>query len=268
MSPALNHADNDALLVAYVDDELEPERRQELEQRLRTDASLRERLTALAEGGQQLRASFDALLNTAPRARLHAAFAAALARGPRRRAHRYRGMLLAAAAALLLLICGGVAGYFIAKVPAELFEEADAFEEGWIAAVAGQLSLYDAASVAAISVNDAENQAQLAKLGDVLKLDLSQPRVTLEGLTLKRAELLHFQGRKVAELFYASAEHGPIAFCIAAEPGGEGEGEVEGRDNLNLMYWTSSGRRFLLIGAAPPERIKALAATMGERFGS
>lgn len=268
MLPASNYADNDALLVAYVDDELEPERRQELEQRLRSDASLRERLMVLAEGGQKLRSSFDALLNAAPRARLHAAFATALTKGPRFRARRYREMLLAAAAALLLLICGGVAGYLIAKGPAELFEEADAFEEGWIAAVAGQLALYDAASVAAIPANDAETQAQLAKLEDALKLDLSEPRVTLQGLTLKRAELLHFQGRKVAELLYASAVYGPIAFCIAAEPGGEGEGEAESRDDLNLMYWTSSGRRFLLIGAAPPERINALAATMGERFGS
>ena len=94
-------------------------------------------------------------------------------------------MLLAAAAALLLLIGGGVAGYFIAKAPTDLFEEADSFEEDWIAAVAGQLSLYDAASVAAIPVNDAEMQAQLTKLGDVVKLDLSQPRVALEGLTLR-----------------------------------------------------------------------------------
>ena len=139
---------------------------------------------------------------------------------------------------------------------------------GWIAAVAGQLSLYDAASVASIQVNDAKQQAQLSKLGEVLKLDLSAPKVALEGLTLKRAELLHFKGRKVAELLYASAEHGPLALCIMAEPGGEGEGEVESRDGLNFMYWTASGRRFLLIGAAPAKKIDALADTISSRFGS
>jgi hypothetical protein len=134
--------------------------------------------------------------------------------------------------------------------------------------VAGQLSLYEGAAVASIPVNDAEQQAQLNKLGEELKLDLSRPRVTLEGLTLKRAELLNFRGRKVAQLLYASEKHGPIAFCIAGEPGGESENEVESRDGLNLMYWTASGRRFLLIGAAPPERIEALADTIGERFRS
>ena len=185
MMPGPTNINNDALLVAYLDGALTPEARQDLEHRLATDASLRARLGVLAEGSRQIRSSFGALLESAPRARLDAAFAAALAKAPRRRARRYREMLLAAAAALLLLICGGVAGYFIAKAPGELFEEADAFEEQWIDAVAGQLSLYDATSVAAIKVDSAEQQAQLTKLGEI------SPKVELEGLTLKRAELLH-----------------------------------------------------------------------------
>ena len=84
-------------------------------------------------------------------------------------------MLLAVAAAVLLLIGGGVAGYFIAKAPLVLFEEADAFEEAWIDAVAGQLSLYEGTAVASIPVNEAEQQAQLSKLGEELKsISLSQ----------------------------------------------------------------------------------------------
>jgi anti-sigma factor RsiW len=268
MAPGSNHTDTDAFLVAYLDGELEADRQHELRRRLRTDAALRARLTALAGANGPLRNAFDALLEAAPRQRLDAAFAAALAKVPARRERRYRQMLLAAAAALLLLICGGALGYFIAKGPAELFEEADDFEEAWIAAVAGQLSLYNATSVAEIRANNAELQGQLSKLGDVLKLDLSESNVRLEGLTLKRAELLHFQGRKVAELLYSSEEHGPVAFCIAAGPGGEGEGEVESRYGLHLMYWSASSRRFLLIGDAPEKIIEALAGEVAPRFGS
>ena len=200
MMPGPTNIDNDALLVAYLDGALKPEARQDLEHRLATDASLRARLGVLAEGGRQIRSSFDSLLESAPRARLDAIFAAALAKAPRRRSLRYREMLLAAAAALLLLICGGVAGYFIAKAPGELFEEADAFEEQWIDAVAGQLSLYNATSVAAIKVDSAEQQAQLTKLGEILKLDLSAPKVELEGLALKRAELLRSRDRRAGRL--------------------------------------------------------------------
>jgi anti-sigma factor RsiW len=263
---AAGPSDMDALLVAYLDGELDPQRNQELEERLRGDAALKARLAALAEAGRPLRSAFDALLGAAPRDRLEAAFAAARGKvqgGPQ---SRYRRMLMAAAASLLLLLCGGVIGYFVAKAPAELFEDADELEEDWVGAVAGQLSLYTAASLAAIQVSDAELDAQLGKLGEMLGLDLSKPRVIFEGLTLKRAELLHLEGRAIAELLYASEDHGPVALCIMAAPGGEGEGEVESRDGLNLMYWAQSGRRFLLIGDAPAERIESLAETVASAF--
>jgi len=263
---ALGRDDMDALLVAYLDGELDPPRRQELEQRLRDDTALKARLAALAEAGRPLRGAFDTLLDVAPRGRLETAFAAASAKAQARPQFRYRRMLVAAAASLLLLLCGGVAGYLVAKAPAELFEEADELEEAWVGAVAGQLSLYNAASLAAIEVPSGELEAQLAKLGERLGLDLSVPRVTFAGLTLKRAELLHFEDRAIAELLYASEDHGPVALCIMAAPGGDGEGEVESRDGLNLMYWAQSGRRFLLIGDAPARRIESLAETVASAF--
>ena len=78
---ALGRDDMDALLVAYLDGELDPPRRQELEQRLRDDAALKARLNALAEAGRPLRGAFDTLLDVAPRGRLETAFAAAFVRG-------------------------------------------------------------------------------------------------------------------------------------------------------------------------------------------
>src|SRR5262245_17832884 len=265
---ALGRDDMDALLVAYLDGELDLPRRQDIERRLRDDPALKARLAALAEAGRPLRGAFDALLDVAPRGRLETAFAAARASAQRRPQLRYRRMLVAAAASLLLLLCGGAIGYFVAKAPGDLFEEADEMEEAWVGAVAGQLSLYNAASLASIQVPDAELNAQLGKLGGMLGLDLSKERVAFEDLTLKRAELLHSEGRPIAELLYASEDHGPVALCIMAAPGGEGEGEVESRDGLNLMYWAESGRRFLLIGDAPVAKIESLAETAVARFGS
>jgi len=258
--------DMDALLVAYLDGELDSPRRQELERLLLGDAALKARLAALAEVGRPLRSAFDALLDVAPAGRLETAFAAARTKAQRRPQFRYRQMLVAAAASLLLLLCGGAIGYFVAKAPVGLFEEADEMEEAWVGAVAGQLSLYNAASLATIQVPSAELEAQLGKLGEILGLDLSKERMTFAGLTLKRAELLHFEGRAIAELLYASKDHGPVALCIMASPGGEGEGEVESRGGLNLMYWAESGHRFLLIGDAPAERIESLAETVASAF--
>jgi hypothetical protein len=46
--------DIDAVLVAYLDGELDPARRHELERRLRDDAALKARLNTLAEAGRPL----------------------------------------------------------------------------------------------------------------------------------------------------------------------------------------------------------------------
>jgi anti-sigma factor RsiW len=51
--------DKDALLVAYLDGELERGSHDEVERLLRGDAEARARLFALIEGGQQLRSSYD-----------------------------------------------------------------------------------------------------------------------------------------------------------------------------------------------------------------
>jgi anti-sigma factor RsiW len=257
----------DALLVAYLDDELDPQAHEQVEQLLQSDPAARAHLAALAEGGRPFRPAFDALLDAAPRERMEAALSAALLKAARRKPDRYRRALIATAAALMLLVGGGTAGYFIAKAP-NLFEQEDEVEEAWIDAVAGQLALYDASSVANIKVDAAEQKAELDRLGEAVKLDLSEKNVSLEGLTLKRAELLHFQGRDVAQLLYASDKHGPVALCIMSQPGGEEEGEVESRDGLNYTYWSSGGRRFLLIGAAPEQSIDALGDTVRDRFGA
>ena len=41
---------------------------------------------------------------------------------------------------------------------------------------------------------------QLGRLSEILKLDLSQARVALPGLTLKRVEPLQFENRPLAQL--------------------------------------------------------------------
>jgi anti-sigma factor RsiW len=266
MVPGSEDIDKDALLVAYLDGELEPEIHDKVERMLGTDPSLRTRLTAIAEGRRPVRGAYDALLESAPRDRLQT-LASALTNTARPGHHRFRRSVLATSGVLLLLLGGGAAGYLIAKPPVSLFEEASTDEDKWVDAVAGEMSLYDAPSMAAIQVDDSEQKAELSKLGQELNLDLSAAKVTLEGLTLKRAEPLQFQGSKLAQLLYASDKGAPVAICIMQESGGEAEREVESHDGLTLAYWSSGSRRFLVIGAVPAERVRAIADVVAAHFG-
>jgi anti-sigma factor RsiW len=75
----------DAMLVAYLDSELEPEAHEEVERLLRSDASVRERLAALACGTRPLKHSFGAVLAAAPRERLQAQLAVSVKKTARPR---------------------------------------------------------------------------------------------------------------------------------------------------------------------------------------
>ena len=76
--------DDDAELVALIDNELDEDRKSALLARLETDERLRERYEALRETGAPIAAAFDALLGQAPIERLRAGLPADAARAGRR----------------------------------------------------------------------------------------------------------------------------------------------------------------------------------------
>jgi anti-sigma factor RsiW len=255
----------DAILVAYLDGELEPEAHEKLERLLKSDPSVRERLAMLSRGAGPFKRTFDAVLDSAPRERLQAQLNASankfahpnwLARS------RRRGTTIAAA----LLLAIGAVGYLLGQSSPDLFNIGNS-EEAWLDAVANQVSLYSRESVASIRVDETTQKTELGHLSERLKLDLSQARVALPGLTLKRVELLQFENRPLAQLLF-EGEHGVVVFCIMPEPGGESEREAERRANLNTVYWARGDYRFLLVGLAPADTMKKLADMVQSRFAS
>ena len=254
----------DAILVAYLDGELEPEAHEKLERLLKSDPSVRERLAMLSRGGRPFKRTFDAVLDLAPRKRLQALTASVNKFARPNWLARSRRWTMAIAAALLLAIGAGTVGYILGQPSPDLFDIGNS-EEAWLDAVANQVSLYSRQSVASIPVDETTQKTQLGRLSEILKLDLSQARVALPGLTLKRVELLQFENRPLAQLLY-QGEHGVVVLCIMPEPGGESEREAERRANLNTVYWASRDYRFLLVGPAPAETMGKLADMVQSRF--
>ena len=257
----------DAILVAYLDGELEPEAHEKLERLLKSDPSVRERLAMLSRGARPFKRTFDAALDSAPRKRLQAQLTASVTKSSRPSWFaRSRRWGMAIAAALLLAIGAGTVGYILGQSSPDLFDIGNS-EEAWLDAVANQVSLYSRESVASIPVDETTQKTQLGRLSEILKFDLSQARVALPGLTLKRVELLQFENRPLAQLLY-QGEHGVVTLCIMPEPGGESEREAERRANLNTVYWASGDYRFLLVGLAPAETMEKLADMVQSRFAS
>jgi anti-sigma factor RsiW len=105
--------DEDALLVAFIDGELDERARADLEVRLAIDPDLHERLMRLKEGGRLFAAAFDTLLDDAPVQRLEAALASYIQRGERRPMSIRASLRLQAGrlgvAAAVIVFCAGIA---------------------------------------------------------------------------------------------------------------------------------------------------------------
>src|ERR1700722_5781373 len=101
---------DDAELVALIDNELDENRKNVLLSRLETDERLRERYEALRNAGAPIAASFDALLRQAPIGRLRPGLAAAsAARAPPRRFGGFAARDLAAGIVIGFLAAGAAA---------------------------------------------------------------------------------------------------------------------------------------------------------------
>src|SRR5262245_61924915 len=132
----------DAILVAYLDGELEPEAHEKLERLLKSDASVGERLAMLSRGSRPFTRTFDAVLDAAPRDRLQAQLTASVNKFARPNwLVRSLRWATAIAAAVLLAIGTGTVGYFLGQSSPNLFDIGNS-DDAWIDAVANQISLY------------------------------------------------------------------------------------------------------------------------------
>ena len=103
-------ADDDAQLVALIDNELDDSNRTALLARLAADEGLRQRYEAFRQTGAPLAASFDVLLGQAPLGRLRAALPAE--EPPRQPSRRLSGIgLRDLAAGMIGILAAGAAAW-------------------------------------------------------------------------------------------------------------------------------------------------------------
>ena len=252
--------DDDAELVALIDNELEESRRTALLARLAADEQLRLRYEELRETGAPLAASFDALLDQAPLARLRAALPAdEPLRLPPRRFAGFALRDLAAGLVIGLLVAGAAAW---AALTFGLFSE----REDWRTAVADYTNMYSNETFTPL-MPDAQLQAiELGALGARLGANLTPENVALPGLRFTTAFMLTYQGSPLGVIAYVDPSGAPVALCIIANQAPDAPIRSERRDDLSLAWWSRSGRSHLVIGHIPEERAVALAQTLEKRI--
>jgi anti-sigma factor RsiW len=248
-------SDDDAELVALIDNELDEGSRTALLARLAADEGLRQRYEELRQTGAPLAASLDELLMQAPLARLRAALPVdSPTRQPRIAA---RG--LAAGIAIGILAAGAAA--WVALSVGLLRERED-----WRTAIAEYTNLYTNETFSPLNPDASLQAIELRALGARVGANLTPEGVALPGLRFTAAFMLSYDGAPLGVVAYVDPSGAPVLLCIIANDAPDAPIRSERRDNLSLAWWSRGGRSRLVIGRIPEERAVALAQTLEKRI--
>ena len=267
---------NDEALVAYLDDEIDPAQRREVEAWLDADAGARDRLAALAETTNLVRAAYADIVNEAVPDRLIAAArgngagadtdanpnpnnVVSLHRLERKAARPVSWWTgVAAAAGLFGLAVGGTSGYFGKGF---LNPQTPPNERQVAAATTASNWLDNAAAYYKLSVNAGENmlvdvpasndsREALQKISQNLPQQVRLPDLKPWGLTFRGTRLVVFEGHPAAQLIYTTDNKaiGPLTLLIGATKQPDVQPTVDRRQDLNVLYWRHGGRAYVLVG--------------------
>jgi anti-sigma factor RsiW len=269
----------DADLVAHIDGELAADASAWVDRWLSRDREIEARRRLLADGGRRFLDAFEPLLAAAPKERLEAmleelpgyrtpASVIEMRALPRKKpfARAWPGLGLAAAG--LLLFLGGAV--FQRELPAlrEMtgMGAAEQAEDDWRQAAAEYVSLYTPETLAGIPDDMAPRERELATVGGKLGIGLRVTSVALPGLSLKRAQLLQYDGKPLGQIAYLDPKEGAVALCIYAGGQLDVSPASEQRAGLNIVHWSSRGRAFMLVGHLPAPRLQELASLLSRQL--
>jgi anti-sigma factor RsiW len=241
-------------LVAWLDGVADAVRRGEIEAALAQDPRLGARLADLDIDTGAVRAAFDAVAAAAPVERLRARLDEQAVRTPRRRVG-VRGLAIAAA-----LVMGAALGYVAGS--SDLVRP----DRSWHVAIADYQALYTTATLAAVPADPAKQRIDVDTVAARLGLPIELDALQVPGLDFKRAQILSFKGRPLAQFAYVDQRGEPVAFC--ATPTGERDSAVSpGRfRGLEAAFWSRHGYGFIVIGRTPSEALRQAATVLAKQI--
>jgi anti-sigma factor RsiW len=252
--------DQDAELVALIDNELDESSRNALLARLAADEGLRRRYDELREAGAPIAHSLQQLLGQAPLERLRAAIPAD---GPARQLQgRFArsGLWQLAAGIAIGLLAAGAAVWVAAS--SGLLESRD----DWRSAVVQYTNLYTNETFSPLHPDASLEAIELSALGAKVGANLTPENIALPGLRFTVAFMLAYEGSPLGVIAYVDPSGAPVLLCIFADRAADAPLRSERRDDLSLAWWSRGGRSHLVIGRIPEERAVGLAQTIEKQI--
>jgi anti-sigma factor RsiW len=201
----------DAELVALIDNELDEVANGRLLTRLTEDEALRKRYEELRDAGAPIAAAFDALVERAPLPRLRAALPRLSA--PRTASRPFAGITLRELAACIvsfLLGAGAAAWIAMSVAPREEHED-------WHAAVVGYTNLYTNETFSPLHPDAAQQAAELSAVGARVGAHLTPENLALPALRFTVAFMLSFEGSPLGAIAHVDARLPRDGECAPTE---------------------------------------------------
>jgi anti-sigma factor RsiW len=133
----------------------------------------------------------------------------------------------------------------------------------WRVEVSRYQALYVAETLDEISPTKDALVAQFKRASAEVDLLLDPERLAnLDSISLKRAQILGFQGIPLVQIAYRNADGQPIALCIVKI-----QGDVESQMSMTMagmasVSWNTKNHQFILIGGQDQSKIDAIAAQL------
>ena len=250
----------DDMLTAWLDGEMSAGERAKIDQALQGDASLRARLDRLGFPVGQLREEGGALLAMAPPVPVAVRIAAASAAAPVESGLARRSVRpLLAASVVAGLLAGWVSAPPIWRVATESGFVAFGARDPWLDAVARYQALYTRETLAGIGRTDPEAARVVERFALVHGLPRGLAHAP-RSLTLRRAQLLGFEGVRLLQIVYASEDGIPVALCIMRTGHADRDVSLARYAHMQGVDWVSAENGFFVIGEVAPDVLLGVAS--------
>jgi len=249
---------DDTLLMAYVDGELSPEQRAEVEAAISHSDELAARAAALQASVLPYRAAYDRQSvppvpeSLTRRIEELVSVSAPQERDARRGSRRF-SMQWAAAAFVAGAICSGeLTGYLGGVNPLK------PGVDPWVQSVADYQVLYGRDTVSNLREDKASTEQVLADIHQRDGMPVDVPDLRQVGLKFKRVQRLNYHDRPLIQMVYLPERGDPVALCVIEENESDAPVRSGQVGDMKTVTWRTNRLAYVLLAKAPSLDLQAV----------
>lgn len=118
----------------------------------------------------------------------------------------------------------------------------------WVRAAAGYQELYSRDTVAELRPDMASSAQTVDEIHKLDGLPVQVPDLSAAGLTFKRVQRLTFNGKPLVQIVYLPKTGAPVALCVMKEPKPNQTVSQQRVNKMNVVTWRQDELSYALIG--------------------